>query len=71
MGPSFLHKYNDGVVLYDGKEWKSMRTMDMGFKAPVITRMFETKKGDIWLGVSSKISGAEVGSVFAKRPLLF
>ena len=69
-GPAFLHKFNDGVVLYDGNEWKSMRTMDMGFKAPVVTRMFESKNGDIWLGVSSKLSGAEIGSVFAKAALL-
>ncbi len=69
-GPAFLHKFNDGVVRYDGKQWQSMRTKDMGFKAPVVTRMFESKNGDIWLAVSSNASGAETSDIFAKGALL-
>lgn len=69
-GPAFLNKYNNGVVIYDGNEWQSMRTMDMGFKAPVVTRMFETKNGDIWLGVSSNKAGYETKNFLAKGALL-
>lgn len=69
-GPAFLHSFDDGVVIFDGNTWKSMRTKDMGFKAPVVTRMFETSNGDIWLAVSSVRSGVERSALFAKGALL-
>jgi ligand-binding sensor domain-containing protein len=47
-----------------------MQTEDLGFKAPVVTRMFESKNGDIWLGVSSHAAGFEKGKLFAKGALL-
>lgn len=62
--------YHGGVVIFDGKTWKPMNTKEMGIKAPVITRMFETSKGDIWLAVSSVRPGAERGGPFAKGALL-
>jgi ligand-binding sensor domain-containing protein len=69
-GPVFFHKYNDGIAMYDGKEWTSMRTKDLGFKAPVVTKIYEASNGDIWLGVSSKAPGYERGDIFARGAIL-
>lgn len=69
-GPSFLSSYDDVVRIYDGDTWKSMKTKDMGFKAPVVTKMFESSNGDIWLGASSHLSGAEDSNIFSKGALL-
>lgn len=71
FGPSLVNSYNDGVVVYDGNTWRSMRTKDLGFKAPVVTNMFESRNGDIWLSVSSQREGEEVNNIYlAKGALL-
>ncbi len=62
--------YEGGVVIYDGKEWKPMSTKEMGFKAPIINRMFEATNGDIWFGLSTVTVAGERGNFFAKGRLL-
>jgi len=69
-GPAFLYSYDDGVVIFDGNNWSSKRTKDLGFKAPVVTKMFESSNGDIWLGVSTHSAYAEKSSVLAKGAIL-
>ncbi len=56
-GPIFLPLYHGGVVIYDGKTWKPMRTEDMGIKTPIVTNMFEATSGDIWLAVTNLTKG--------------
>lgn len=67
-GPSISH--HGGVSVFNGKKWETIRTKEMGIKAPIVTRMFETSSGDIWLGVSSVNPGVEKKAIFAKGGLL-
>lgn len=58
--------YEGGVVIYDGKEWRPMSTKEMGFKAPIINRMFEATNGDIWFGLSTVTVAGERGNFSQK-----
>ena len=62
--------YEGGIVIYDGEKWEAKQTKDLGINSPVITRMYESSNGDIWMGVSSVTPGMEKQALFPKGALL-
>jgi len=67
-GPADI--YHGGVALFDGKDWKLMLTKEMGLKAAIVSRIFESSTGDIWIQISNLPPGAEETSMFVKGGLL-
>ena len=47
--------YKGGFVMYDGTEWHTFRTNDLGIDAPLVTQIYETSSGDIWFVVRSSV----------------
>ena len=62
--------YGGGLLVYDGTDWKPILTKDIGFKAPIVSRIFEHSSGDIWVGVQSVRPGAEGSNITAKGAIL-
>ena len=67
--PEGVFNYDSGSLLvYNGKDWKPFLTKDIGFKARVVSRIYEHSSGDIWVGVQSTKPGAN--SVLGKGAIL-
>ena len=61
--------FEGGVAMYDGEQWHTFETDEMGIDAPMITQIYETSSGELWFVVKSTLR--EKSTLHVEGLLLF